>query len=218
MHMAIPLSHDAAYFYCFSAAVYYSMTSVIVPKVSLITEIVDKALRHGYVQACCDAPSILIYISKNPAYPGNTKSLNFVMYGRGPLSKHAGDYIQKEIGTSTLSLLRSTETMLLPLEASFQEDWDYHRFLPVYRRARLNDITTKAQLVPRKTHAFSETAAAAKSVQTPRRAAERTLTFRSKLEIDGNSVLRSIQLHHFAFQASQDLVGCKVLLPRKPAK
>ena len=130
MHMAIPLSHGAAYCCFFSAAVYYGMTSVIVPTVPPTTELADKVLRHGNVQACCVPPSILADISKNPAYLGNIKGLNFVMYGGGPLSKNAGDIIRKETGTPILSLLGTTETMLLPLEASSQEDWDYHRFSP----------------------------------------------------------------------------------------
>ena len=59
LHVAIPLFHGAAYFYFFYAA-YYGLTSVIVPTVPPITETVDKVLRHGVVQACCIAPSILV--------------------------------------------------------------------------------------------------------------------------------------------------------------
>ena len=127
MHMAIPFSYGAAYF-CFFAAVYYSMTSVIVPIIPPTTETVDKVLRHGDVQAGCVAPSILADFSKNPAFLRNIKGLTFVMYGGGTSPKHAGDTIQRETGTPILSLLGTTETMLLPLEASSQEDWDYRRF------------------------------------------------------------------------------------------
>ena len=130
MHVAIPLSHGAAYFCFFPASVYYGMTSVIVPIVPPTAEIVDKVLRYGDVQACCAPPSILVDISKNPAYLWSVKGLKFVMYGGGPLPKLAGDTIRKETGTSILSLLGSTELMLLPLEISAQEDWDYHRFSP----------------------------------------------------------------------------------------
>ena len=72
LHVAIPLFHSAAYF-CFFSAAYYGMTSVIVPTVPLITEAVDKVLRHGDVQACCIAPSILVDISKIQDNLGNIK-------------------------------------------------------------------------------------------------------------------------------------------------
>lgn len=130
MHMAIPLSHGAAYFCFFSASVYYNMTSVVVPRIPPTAETVDKVIKYGHVQACCVAPSILVDLSKNPAYLENVKGLKFVMYGGGPLPKNAGDTIRKETGTSILSLLGTTETMLLPLEASAQEEWDYHSFSP----------------------------------------------------------------------------------------
>ncbi len=130
MHMAIPLSHGAAYFCFFSAAVYYGMTSVVVPTIPPTAETVNEVLRYGDVQACCVPPSILVDISNNPAYLDSVNGLKFVMYGGGPLPKHAGDTIRKETGTSILSLLGTTETMLLPLEDSVQEEWDYHRFSP----------------------------------------------------------------------------------------
>lgn len=118
MHVGVPLSHGAAYFCFFPASVYYGMTSVIVPTVAPSAEILDKVLRYGDVQACCASPSILVDVSKNPAYLGSVRGLNFVMYAGGPLPKLAGDTIRKETGISILSLLGSTELMLLPLEIS----------------------------------------------------------------------------------------------------
>ena len=127
MHLALPLFHAAAYMCFFSAPVFYSMTSVVTPAVPLTAEIADAVHRFGNVQACCVPPSILVDISKTPSYLENVNGMEFVMYGGGPLPKDAGDIIQAT-GTTILSLLGTTETMLLPLERPDKEDWEYHRF------------------------------------------------------------------------------------------
>jgi hypothetical protein len=131
MHLALPLFHAAAYFCFFSAPVYYGMTTVVTPAVPLTAEVADGVHRYGNAQACCLPPSILVDISKNPEYLQNLKGMEFVMYGGGPLPKPTGDLIQHVTETRIFSLLGTTETMLLPLEYSDKEDWDYHHFSAV---------------------------------------------------------------------------------------
>lgn len=128
MHLGLPLFHSAAYFCFFSASVYYNMTSVVAPAVPLTAEVANAVHRYGNVQACCLPPSILVDISKESAYIENIKGMKFAMYGGGPLPKDAGDIIQKTTGTTLLSLLGTTETMLLPLEYPEKEEWEYYRF------------------------------------------------------------------------------------------
>ncbi|MDI1488743.1 MAG: hypothetical protein OHK93_008019 [Ramalina farinacea] len=128
MHLGLPLFHSAAYFCFFSAPVYYDMTSVVTPAVSLTAEIAYEVHRHGRVQACCLPPSILVDISKSPEYLQGLKGMDFAMYGGGPLPKPAGDINQQVTGTRVFSLLGTTETMLLPLEYVDKVDWEYHRF------------------------------------------------------------------------------------------
>ena len=128
MHLGLPLFHSAAYFCFFSAPVYYNMTSVVAPAVPLTAEVADAVHRHGNVQACCLPPSILVDISKSSVYIENLKGMKFAMYGGGPLPKNAGDLIQKTTGTTLLSLLGTTETMLLPIEYPEKEEWEYYRF------------------------------------------------------------------------------------------
>ena len=146
--MAILLSHGATSFYFFSAAAYYGTTSVIVSTIPPTTETVDQALRYGSVQDCCVVPFTLADISKHPAYLRISKGLNFVVNRGGPLPKHACDTIQKAIGTPILSLLGTTETTLLPLEASFQQKLNYHLFSPClggeshHWRAELYELVT----------------------------------------------------------------------------
>ena len=131
IHLALPLFHAAAFFCFFSAPVYYDMTTVITPAVPLTAEVADGVHKYGNAQACCLPPSILVDISKNHDYLHSIKDMEFVMYGGGPLPKSAGDIIQRVTERRIFSLLGTTETMLLPLEYSDKEDWDYHRFSDV---------------------------------------------------------------------------------------
>ena len=128
MHLGLPLFHSAAYFCFFSAATYYNMTSVVAPAVPLTAEVANGVHTHGKVHACCLPPSILVDISKDRRLLEHIKGMKFAMYGGGPLPKDAGDLIQNITGTPILSLLGTTETMLLPLEYPDMEDWEYHRF------------------------------------------------------------------------------------------
>ena len=128
MHLGLPLFHAAAYFCFFSAATYYSMTSVVTPAVPMTAEVADAVHIYGNVQASCQAPSIYIEMTKKPHLLDKLRGMKFIMYGGGPLAKEAGDIIKRVINIPILSLLGTTETMLLPLEIPDRDEWEYHRF------------------------------------------------------------------------------------------
>lgn len=126
--VALPPFHAAGLFMLLAMTTYFDVIPVLGPLVPLTAEIVDQIHMYGDVKISCLAPAIVEDIVNTPEYFDNLRGLDGLMYGGGPLSKEAGDLVSQK--TAVISLMGSSETMLLPTVISSKEDWQYYAFSP----------------------------------------------------------------------------------------
>ena len=128
LFLGLPPFHSAGVFMLLAMTLYYDVTPVLGPPVPLTANILDQIHEHANVKVSCVAPSIIEDIVKVPSYLERLENLDYIMYGGGPLAKEAGDRAIEK--TTVISLIGSTETMLLPTELADKEDWQYYGFSP----------------------------------------------------------------------------------------
>ncbi|CAF9923631.1 hypothetical protein IMSHALPRED_005976 [Imshaugia aleurites] len=126
--VGLPPFHAAGLFMLLAMTTYFDVIPVLGPLMPLTAEIVDQVHIYGDVKVTTLAPTIIEDIVNTPEYCENLKRLDYVMYGGGPLSKVAGDLVSQK--TAVISLMGSSETMLLPTVISGKEDWQYYAFSP----------------------------------------------------------------------------------------
>lgn len=126
--VGLPPFHAAGLFMLLAMTTYFDVIPVLGPLVPLTAEIVNQVHIYGDVKVTTLAPTIVEDIVNTPEYFENLKRLDYVMYGGGPLSKEAGDLVSQK--TAVISLMGSSETMLLPTVISGKEDWQYYAFSP----------------------------------------------------------------------------------------
>lgn len=125
LFLAFPLFHAAAVNFTLGYGVYCGVICVLPPPEPLTAEVVDLVHTNGNLHGTLLPPSIIIDIYQNPEYFANmTERLEFVAYVGGVLTKEIGDQISSKL--RLITLMGSTETMLLPIELNDrQEDWQY---------------------------------------------------------------------------------------------
>ena len=126
--LGLPPFHAGGISMLLATTAYYDAIPVLGPLVPLTAEVVDQVHIYGDVKLTIVAPTIVEDIVKTPEFFENLKRLECVVYGGGPLSKGAGDLVSQQ--TAVLSLIGSSETMLLPTMITDKEDWHYHDFSP----------------------------------------------------------------------------------------
>ena len=126
--VGLPPFHSAGVFNTLAMPTFFGMIPVLPPAVPLTADIINMIHVYGRVKASIVAPTIIEEIVKISEYLENLKMIDHVLYGGGQLSKEAGDLaIQK---TGILSLMGSTETMLLPTNVPDKDEWQYYSFSP----------------------------------------------------------------------------------------
>ncbi len=126
--LGLPPFHSAGVFNMLAMPTFFGMIPVLPPAAPLTADIVNMIHVYGRVKASIVAPTIIEEIVKIPEYLENLKMVDHVLYGGGQLSREAGDLaVQK---TGILSLMGSTETMLLPSHIPDKDEWQYYSFSP----------------------------------------------------------------------------------------
>ena len=126
--LGLPPFHSAGVFNMLAMPTFFGMIPVLPPAAPLTADIVNMVHVHGRVKASIVAPVIIEEIVKVPAYLENLQMVDHILYGGGQLSREAGDLaVQK---TGILSLMGSTETMLLPTHVPDKDEWQYYSFSP----------------------------------------------------------------------------------------
>lgn len=123
-----PLFHSAAISYILPLKIYCGWIVVLPPPVPMNAQIADLVHTYGNVQESAFPTSILIEISKNPAYLENLGRLDWVTYGGGPLSKEVGYTMSKH--TRVTTMFGATEIGILPTEVTDLDDWQYLKYSP----------------------------------------------------------------------------------------
>lgn len=126
--VGLPPFHSAALYMQLAITSFIEFIPVLAPPVPLTADVVDKIHEMGGVNGSCLAPSIIEDIVNTPAQFERLSKVDFLMFGGGQLSKAAGDEVMKK--TSIVSMIGSTEAMLLPTEPAGGEDWQYYGFSP----------------------------------------------------------------------------------------
>ncbi|KAK0507032.1 hypothetical protein JMJ35_010490 [Cladonia borealis] len=126
--LGLPPFHSAGVFNMLAMPTYFGMIPVLPPAAPLTADMVNMIHVYGRVKASIMAPTIIEELVKIPDHLENLKLVDHVLYGGGQLSKEAGDLaVQK---TGILSLMGSTETMLLPSHVPDKDEWQYYSFSP----------------------------------------------------------------------------------------
>ena len=126
--LGLPPFHSAGVFNMLAMPTFFGMIPVLPPAAPLTADIVNMIHVYGRVKASIVAPVIIEEIVKVPEYLENLKMVDHILYGGGQLSREAGDLaVQK---TGILSLMGSTETMLLPTHVPDKDEWQYYGFSP----------------------------------------------------------------------------------------
>ena len=126
--VGLPPFHSAGIFNMLAMPTFFGMIPVLPPAAPLTADIVNMIHVYGRVKASLIAPTIIEEIVKIPEYLENLKMLDHILFGGGQLSRAAGDIaVQK---TGILSLMGSTETMLLPTQVPDKDEWQYYNFSP----------------------------------------------------------------------------------------
>ena len=123
--LAFPLFHAANLTFTIGFNVYSGITCVLPPPEPLTVDIVNMVHTFGNLHGSLLPPSMIIDIYNNSEYLVNmTRRLHFVAYVGGKLPEEIGDQISSRL--KLITLMGSTETMLLPIElnSSFT-DWQY---------------------------------------------------------------------------------------------
>ena len=126
--IGLPPFHSAGLFCMLAMPTYFDVTPVLGPLLPLTADIVNQIHLLGDIKVSTIPPAIVEDIVNEPQYLETLGKLDYVMYGGGQLSKDAGDMVIQK--TSILSLMGSTETMLLPTEIPSKDDWQYYNFSP----------------------------------------------------------------------------------------
>ncbi len=123
--LAFPLFHAANLTFTIGVNVYSGVTCVLPPPEPLTVDIVNLVHTHGNLHGSLLPPSVLIDIYKNSEYLVNMiQRLQFVAYVGGKLPEKIGDQISSKL--KLITLMGSTETMLLPIELNTScTDWQY---------------------------------------------------------------------------------------------
>lgn len=123
--LAFPLFHAANLTFTIGYNVYSGVTCVLPPPEPLTVDIVNMVHTHGNLHGSLLPPSMIIDIYKNPEYLVNMiRRLQFVAYVGGKLPEEIGDQISSKL--KLITLMGSTETMLLPIELNTSSaDWQY---------------------------------------------------------------------------------------------
>ena len=126
--VGLPPFHSAGVFNTLAMPTFFGMIPVLPSAAPLTADMVNMIHVYGRVKASIVAPTIIEDLVKIPEYLENLKMVDHVLYGGGQLSKEAGDLaVQK---TGILSLMGSTETMLLPTHVPDKDEWQYYSFSP----------------------------------------------------------------------------------------
>lgn len=126
--LGLPPFHSAGVFNMLAMPTFFGMIPVLPPAAPLTADVVNMIHVYGRVKASIVAPVIIEELVKVPEYLENLKMVDHILYGGGQLSREAGDLaVQK---TGILSLMGSTETMLLPTHVPDKDEWQYYSFSP----------------------------------------------------------------------------------------
>lgn len=125
LFLAFPLFHAANLTFTIGFNVYSGVTCVLPPPEPLTVDIINMVHTHGNLDGSLLPPSMIIDIYNNSEYLVNMiRRLQFVAYVGGKLPEEIGDQVSSRL--RLITLMGSTETMLLPIELNNSSaDWQY---------------------------------------------------------------------------------------------
>ncbi|KAJ8132621.1 hypothetical protein O1611_g996 [Lasiodiplodia mahajangana] len=127
--LGMPCFHSAGIWCALFMPVYFGSTVVYGPATRPLTsDIAVAGMVSGRITGGFYPPSILDDLSKSPSSLEKLRSLKFVAYGGGALSKSTGDKISRI--TSLHNFIGFTEASAPPRFIMDSEDWNYFEFHP----------------------------------------------------------------------------------------
>ncbi|OKL59056.1 hypothetical protein UA08_05968 [Talaromyces atroroseus] len=125
--VTFPIFHAGGLFLTLWAPLFFGYTVILPPPGLPDVRMVEKILQNTPCEAMVLLPSTIEEIANSPVLDQMNK-IQFVSYGGGPLSPHAGDLLNSV--TRVYNCIGATEAGWYPTLATDVEDWQYFHFHP----------------------------------------------------------------------------------------